>query len=270
MNDGINILLVEDSPSDIRLTEEALKRSELTYQLDIVTDGVEAMEYLSEAKKGGTDKVVPDVILLDLNMPRKNGHDVLNDIKNDAALRLIPVVLLTVSDKDEDIMAALNLKMNYYIGKPVTSKKLSSIIKAIYEVNSQTATSSVHSGEEMYIRLVLAGNPHTTQTALIRLGEDPCERVRCRVAENEQAPPSLLDKLANDACAEVRLSVSENPNVPMSLLEKLARDPSEDVRLGISSSNRTPARLLLNLSEDENIYVSSAATKTLASMQLEA
>ncbi len=270
MKDGINILLVEDSPSDIRLTEEALKRSELVYQLDIVTDGVEAMDYLEEAKRGGSDKIIPDIILLDLNMPRKNGHEVLNDIKNDATLCLIPVVLLTVSDKDEDIMAALNLKMNYYIGKPVTSKKLSSIIKAIYEVNSECSPSEMQSNEEMHIRLVLAGNPHTTLTALIRLGDDPSERVRCRVAENEMAPVSLLDKLAEDTSAEVRLSVTENPNVPMSLLEKLAKDPSDDVRLGISSNNRTPTKLLFDLSEDDNIFVASEATKTLESLQLEA
>lgn len=266
MNDGIKILLVEDSPSDIRLTEEALKRSDLKYELTIVNDGVEAMNYLNGAKSGG-DKSIPDVILLDLNMPRKNGHEVLSDIKDDSSLSVIPVVLLTVSDKDEDIMAALHLKMNYYIAKPITSTKLSSIIKAIYAVNSEGAISDVHSKEEMYIRLVLAGNPHTTQTALMRLSEDPCERVRCRVAENEKAPAVLLDKLANDTSAEVRLSVSENPNVPMSLLEKLAKDPSEDVRLGISSNARTPAQLLHALIRDENIYVASSASKTLANLQ---
>lgn len=265
MNDGIKILLVEDSPSDVRLTEEALKRSDLKYELAVVNDGVEAMNYLSDAKNKA--KSLPDIILLDLNMPRKNGHEVLNDIKNDSALSVIPVVLLTVSDKDEDIMAALHLKMNFYIAKPVTSSKLSSIIKAIYDVNSEGPVSEVHSKEEMYIRLVLAGNPHTAKTALMRLSDDPCERVRCRVAENEKAPVMLLDKLANDECPEVRLSVSENPNVPMSLLEKLAKDPSEDVRLGISSNARTPAQLLNDLIRDENIYVASSASKTLANLQ---
>lgn len=266
MNDRIKILLVEDSPSDIRLTEEALKRSDLKYDLAIVNDGVEAMEYLNEAKSG-KEKSIPDIILLDLNMPRKNGHEVLADIKNDSALSLIPVVLLTVSDKDEDIMAALHLKMNYYIAKPITSAKLSSIIKAIHAVNSEGEISDVHSKEEMHIRLVLAGNPHTTHTALMRLADDPCERIRCRVAENEHAPAVLLDKLANDVSPEVRLSVSENPNVPMSLLEKLAKDPSEDVRLGISSNSRTPAQLLHNLIRDENIYVASSASKTLSNLQ---
>ncbi len=267
MNDGIKILLVEDSPSDIRLTEEALKRSDLTYSLHIVNDGVEAMDYLEEAKSGGGEKIIPDVILLDLNMPRKNGHEVLTDIKNDSSLSLIPVVLLTVSDKDEDIMAALRLKMNYYIAKPVTSRKLSSIIRAIYAVHSEGPVSDVHKGEDMHIRLVLAGNPHTTQSALIKLSDDPCERVRCRVAENEQIPLTLLDKLANDTSAEVRLSVSENPNVPMKLLEKLAKDPSEDVRLGISSNSRTPAQLLHDLIRDENVYVALSASKTLEGLK---
>ena len=136
MKEAIQILLVEDTPSDIRLTEEALKRSELNYEMVVVNDGVEAMDYLIYVKST-VAKRMPDIILLDLNMPKKNGHEVLEEIKNDPDFRAIPVVLLTVSERHEDVMEALRSKMNYYIAKPVTAQKLSAIINAIHELQTQ-------------------------------------------------------------------------------------------------------------------------------------
>lgn len=261
MKNTIEILLVEDSPSDIRLTEEALKRSDLKYTLTTVNDGVQATEHLEKAKN---DKKLPDVILLDLNMPKKNGHEVLADIKEDPDLKKIPVVLLTVSQRDEDVMDALKLKMNYYIAKPVTSQKLSSLLRAIYELENELPSVGGHTDEESLIRLVLAGNPHSSPEVLRRLASDNNERVRCRVAENPNVPASVLKDLAGDGCADVRLSAAENPTLPESVLEQLAKDPNEDVRLGLSNNRKTPVHILQKLAEDENVYVSSNATKTLA------
>lgn len=267
MQEGIEILLVEDTPSDVRLTQEALKRCDFKYDLAVVNDGVEAMDYLHRLKASATTQM-PDVILLDLNMPRKNGHEVLEEIKADTELRQIPVILLTVSERDEDVMEALKLKMNYYVAKPVTSQKLSALIKSIYEVHThETPEASDRTDEETHVRLILASNPHTSPMALAKLADDTNERVRCRVAENSQAPSELLLKLARDASTEVRLSVSENPNAPPSVLEMLAQDPSEDVRLGLSANPHIPEYLLKTLVEDENVFVASNATKTLTARQ---
>ncbi|MBK9145259.1 MAG: response regulator [Candidatus Melainabacteria bacterium] len=262
MSDKIAILLVEDTPSDIRLTEEALKRSDLSYDLSVVNDGEEAMEYLGKAKKENT---LPDLILLDLNMPRKNGHEVLADIKEDAELRKIPVVLLTVSQRDEDVMEALKLKMNYYLAKPITAQTVSVLVKAIHELHRETA-SPEGSNEETHIRLVLAGNPHTAAVVLEQLALDADSNVRRRLAENSKISGSLLEKLAGDQSAEVRLSVCENANVTEAILEKLARDPSDDVRLGLSENRSLPERILKVLADDENVFVSASASKTLAEL----
>lgn len=266
MNTGIEILLVEDTPSDVRLTQEALKRSDLKYELNVVNDGVEAMEYLHKIKEAG-DKPLPDVILLDLNMPRKNGHEVLQDIKNDPVLRKIPVVLLTVSENDEDVMEALKLKMNYYIAKPITAQKLSALLNSIHQLHKeQPDAPGSYADDETHIRLILASNHHTASVALTRLADDPNEKIRIRVAENPHTPAGLLIKLANDPSSDVRLGVSENPNAPESVLEELSKDQSEDVRMGLASNNSLPQPLLEELAKDENIYVSSAAQKTLSTM----
>src|SRR5271154_5152022 len=103
MKDKIHILLVEDSPSDVRLTEEALKDSGLIYELLLANDGEEAMNFLYQQKMSAFSKL-PHVILLDLNMPRKNGHEVLAELKADPQLATIPVVLLTVSQQERDVM----------------------------------------------------------------------------------------------------------------------------------------------------------------------
>jgi two-component system, chemotaxis family, response regulator Rcp1 len=129
----VEILLVEDSPADIALTEEALKESGLQNTLTIVTDGEQAIEYLSKRGKY-KDAESPDLILLDLNMPKKNGHEVLEVIKDNPKLEEIPVVVLTVSEAEEDIARALGLKMNYYLNKPVNVQKLAPILTTIVEL----------------------------------------------------------------------------------------------------------------------------------------
>jgi len=263
MENNIEILLIEDTPSDIRLTQEALKRSDLKYTMAVANDGVEGMDYLAELKKS-PDKRLPDLILLDLNMPRKNGHEVLADIKADEELRQIPVVLLTVSQRDEDVADALKLKMNYYIPKPVTSQKLSVLVRAITELKKDFGTEYSHSNEELHIRMVLACNPHTSNALLEKLANDGDPRVRERVAENPECSPSLLQKLANDDNADVRLAVTENPKVPAALLEQLAKDPNEDVRLGLAGNPRVPSSILSMLAEDENMFVATSANKTLS------
>jgi CheY-like chemotaxis protein len=129
----VEILLVEDSPGDIALTEEALKESGLVNTLTIVTDGEQAIEYLSKRGKY-KDAGSPDLILLDLNMPKKSGHEVLEVIKDNPKLEEIPVVVLTVSEAEEDIARALGLKMNYYLNKPVNVQKLAPILTTIIEL----------------------------------------------------------------------------------------------------------------------------------------
>ncbi len=133
MKNPVEILLVEDSPADIALTEEALKESGLDNTLTIVTDGEQAIEYLSKRGKY-KDAESPDLILLDLNMPKKSGHEVLEVIKDNPKLEEIPVVVLTVSEAEEDITRALGLKMNYYLNKPVNVQKLAPILTTIIEL----------------------------------------------------------------------------------------------------------------------------------------
>lgn len=114
----VEVLLVEDNPGDARLTAEALKEGQIRTTLRIVTDGVEAMAYL---RRTGTyrNAVRPDIILLDLNLPRKSGREVLAEIKADPLLKLIPVVVLTTSQSDRDVIECYILYANCYIPKPV-------------------------------------------------------------------------------------------------------------------------------------------------------
>jgi PAS domain S-box-containing protein len=264
MKEKIEILLAEDTPSDVRLTQEALKRSSLSYELTVVNDGVEALEYLAKAKASPSGKL-PDIILLDLNMPRKNGHAVLEGIKNDPILRPIPVVLLTVSESDEDVLEALGSKMNYYLAKPVTTEKLFSLVKSIHDLHTEIEDRDVaYTKEEDHIRLVLAGNPHTSLVALSRLANDPQERVRARVAENPRTPEELQLKLAGDALPDVRARLAENINVAPSVLELLAKDENADVRLAATSSPGIPIGALQALSHDDNVYVCASAKRMLA------
>src|SRR5438552_15830611 len=115
--DVVEILLVEDNPADVRLTQEAMRDSKIANRLNVVSDGVEALAYL--LKEGKYSNVIkPDLILLDLNLPKKDGRELLADIKNDDSLKSIPVVILTTSDAEQDIVKSYNLHANCYITKP--------------------------------------------------------------------------------------------------------------------------------------------------------
>jgi chemotaxis family two-component system response regulator Rcp1 len=127
---AIEILLVEDNPGDIRLTELALQDSKLHNSMNVVRDGVEALRFLRrEGEYNNAPR--PDVILLDLNLPRKDGREVLEEIKQDEDLRRIPVVILTTSDDERDVLHSYNLHANCYITKPVDLKQFVDIVKAI-------------------------------------------------------------------------------------------------------------------------------------------
>ena len=126
----VDILLVEDNPGDVRLTKEALKEAKIHNMLHVVADGVEAMDFLR--KTGGySDVPVPDLIMLDLNLPRKDGREVLAEIKGDTGLRRIPVIVLTTSSAEEDILRAYDLHANCFITKPVDFIQFARVIKSI-------------------------------------------------------------------------------------------------------------------------------------------
>lgn len=126
----IEILLVEDNPGDVRLTEEALKDGKLKNRLSVVDDGVEAMAFLRRVGKY-KHAPRPDIILLDLNLPRMDGRQVLEEIKADENLRRIPVVVLTTSDDEQDILTSYNLHANCYITKPVDMSRFAAIVQNI-------------------------------------------------------------------------------------------------------------------------------------------
>ncbi len=128
----IEILLVEDNPADVRLTLEALKEEKLQNSLSVVNDGVEALEYLHQEGKYA-DAIRPDLILLDLNLPRKDGREVLAEIKSDPALMAIPVVVLTISEAEKDIAKSYNLHANCYITKPLDMNQFSKVVKTIQD-----------------------------------------------------------------------------------------------------------------------------------------
>ena len=127
---AIEILLVEDNPGDARLTKEAFTDGRLLNNLHRVSDGVEAIAYLrNEGQYNAMPR--PDIVLLDLNMPRKDGREVLAEIKEDADLKSIPVVVLTTSDADVDVMKSYELHANCYITKPVELDKFMEIVQRI-------------------------------------------------------------------------------------------------------------------------------------------
>lgn len=126
----IDILMVEDNLGDARLTEEALKESKMFNRLHHAKDGVEAMEFLRKEGKY-KDSPTPDIILLDLNLPRKDGREVLAELKAMPRLKNIPVVVLTTSDAEQDIVMSYNLHANCYITKPVDLDKFIEIVRGI-------------------------------------------------------------------------------------------------------------------------------------------
>lgn len=114
----ITILLVEDNPGDIRLVREVMGECGMNHRLEIVTDGVEALDYLRR-EKTASHGCLPDLILLDLNLPRKDGREVLMEIKGDADLRRLPVVIFSSSEAEEDILSSYDHHANCYIRKPL-------------------------------------------------------------------------------------------------------------------------------------------------------
>jgi len=126
----IEILLVEDNPGDVRLAREALKEAKLLNRLFAVSDGEEALAFLRrEGRYAGA--VRPDLIFLDLNLPKKDGREVLAEIKSDPDLRRIPVVVLTSSGAEEDILKTYNLHANCYVSKPVDLERFITVVKSI-------------------------------------------------------------------------------------------------------------------------------------------
>jgi len=126
----VDILLVEDNPGDVRLIQEALRDGKLLNQLSTVADGQQAMAYVR--KQGNFARASrPDLILLDLNLPRKDGREVLAEIKADPDLRRIPVVVITSSQAEEDILKSYNLHANCYVSKPVDLEKFVAVVKSV-------------------------------------------------------------------------------------------------------------------------------------------
>jgi len=135
----IKLLVVEDSPSDVRLIREALKEtSPVPVEISVATDGVEALEHLRDAAFDSA--VTPDLVLLDLNLPRRNGREVLAEIKSSPQLRQIPVVVMTSSRADEDIEAAYRLNANCYVAKPSDLRDYVEVIRGIEDFWFSAAT----------------------------------------------------------------------------------------------------------------------------------
>lgn len=126
----MKILLVEDNPADVRFTQEAFREAKVLNTLFVVPDGVEAMEFLrQEGKYANAER--PDVILLDLNLPRKNGYEVLEEVKEDPRLKRIPIVILTTSEAEQDVLKTYNLHANCYITKPVGLDQFIDVVQTI-------------------------------------------------------------------------------------------------------------------------------------------
>ena len=129
-NKPITILMAEDNATDVMITKEALVHAKLLNTLHVVSDGIEAMDFLY--RRGKYAKAPrPDLILLDLNMPRKNGQEVLAEIKADDKLKFIPVVILTTSKAEEDVLKAYGLHANCYVVKPVDFEVFAEVVRSI-------------------------------------------------------------------------------------------------------------------------------------------
>ena len=126
----IEILLVEDDVGDIELTREAMLDSKITVNLNVVQDGIQALSYLRR-QANYIDARKPDLVLLDLNLPRKSGREVLQEIKEDSALKHIPVIVLTTSDIEEDILRSYELGVNCYVQKPVGMVEFMRIVQVL-------------------------------------------------------------------------------------------------------------------------------------------
>jgi two-component system, chemotaxis family, response regulator Rcp1 len=128
----LSVLLVEDDPGDVLIAREAMAAGQLSTTLDVVTDGVEAIAYLRR-QNGFADARRPDLILLDLNLPRMSGHEVLAEVKSDPALRRIPVVVLTTSQAQDDVAKSYDLHASVHVSKPVDFDEFAGVVKQIDE-----------------------------------------------------------------------------------------------------------------------------------------
>jgi two-component system response regulator len=126
----LSVLLVEDDPGDVLIAREAMAAGQLSTTLEVVTDGQEAMAYLRR-ESGFADATRPDLILLDLNLPRMSGHEVLAEVKSDPGLRRIPVVVLTTSQAHEDIVKSYDLHASVHVSKPVDFDEFADVVKQI-------------------------------------------------------------------------------------------------------------------------------------------
>ena len=127
---SIEVLLIEDSPGDVRLTQEAFREANSRIRLHVASDGVEAMAFLRH-EGIHIDAPRPDFILLDLNLPKMDGREVLAHIKNDESLKTIPTIILTTSSAEEDIVRSYQLHANCYLSKPVQLNEFESVVKSI-------------------------------------------------------------------------------------------------------------------------------------------
>jgi CheY-like chemotaxis protein len=130
MHSTIEILLVEDNPADVDLTQETLAYAKIRNRLHVVTDGEDALAFLRRQGRY-REAIRPDLILLDLNLPRKDGREVLAELKADPELRSIPVVVLTSSDAEKDVVRSYDLGANCYVTKPVDLDQFASVVRAI-------------------------------------------------------------------------------------------------------------------------------------------
>jgi CheY-like chemotaxis protein len=140
---AVDLLLVEDNPGDIRLTQEALKDGPVRVNLSVAKDGVEAIDFLNKRGRFG-NAPRPDLILLDLNLPRKNGREVLAEIKSDPDLRQIPVVVMTTSKSEQDVERAYELNANCYITKPI---ELDDFLGVVHSIEDFWLTKAVLPGQ---------------------------------------------------------------------------------------------------------------------------
>jgi two-component system response regulator len=143
----IEVLLVEDDPGDVLLTREAFEHNKVSNRLHVVNDGEQAMAFLrGEGVFGRAPR--PDLILLDLNLPRKDGREVLAEIKSDPGLRVIPVVILTTSEAEEDILRSYHLHANAYVSKPVDFEQFIKVVRQIDDF-FVTVVKLPHSGQRL-------------------------------------------------------------------------------------------------------------------------
>jgi CheY-like chemotaxis protein len=153
----IHVLLVEDDPGDVLMTREAFEHHKIRNPLHNVADGVQAMQFLRR-QPPYADAPRPGLVLLDLNLPRMNGHDVLAEIKNDPELRSIPVVMLTTSEAEEDILRSYNLHANAYVPKPVDFERFIEVIRQI---------------DDFFVTVVRLPSGGGDEVALGRAGAEP-------------------------------------------------------------------------------------------------